>query len=131
MARRTSALTVLALLVCAGIASAQTLYAINWHTFEAGGTAVAGPYSLRAVIGQPDAGQLTGAGYSLSGGFLYTPAQPTPAEWREVVTLSSGRPLSVERRIRFGDLLQACAAVLIAAVLIGRWMHDHARADLG
>src|SRR5580692_7829923 len=65
-------------------ASAQS-YSINWHKIAGGGgTSSNGQYSLSGTIGQPDAsGAMTGANYSLTGGFwalisvVQTPGAPT------------------------------------------------------
>lgn len=59
----------LAASVLATAALAQS-YTIDWHTIDGGGgTSTSGGYSLSGTIGQPDAGQMSGGGYSLAGGF--------------------------------------------------------------
>jgi hypothetical protein len=41
-----------------------------WHTVDGGGgVSQGGTFTVRGTIGQPDAGALTGDGYTLSGGF--------------------------------------------------------------
>jgi len=75
MTKRTSwiILGVIALLmVGVALVSAAPLagYAIDWWTVDGGGgSSSSGAYSLSGTIGQPDTGQLSGGGYSLSGGF--------------------------------------------------------------
>ena len=49
-------------------------YDLTWNTIDAGGGTSVGvgsstPYILGGTIGQPDAGLLTGGGYTLVGGF--------------------------------------------------------------
>ena len=76
------ALLLVALLLLGGSVLAQELtwgqpvrsaagYDLSWWTADGGGqtfSAGAG-YSLGGAIGQPDAGQMAGSGYHLSGGF--------------------------------------------------------------
>jgi len=58
-------------LVLSALALAQDGYDLSWWTADGGGyTFSTGPgYSLGGTIGQPDAGVLTGPGYTLSAGF--------------------------------------------------------------
>ena len=46
-------------------------YTLDWWTVDGGGTMsnIGGGYSLGATAGQPDAGALSGGGYTLDGGF--------------------------------------------------------------
>jgi hypothetical protein len=46
-------------------------YDLSWYTIDGGGAmfSTGGSYSLGGTAGQPDAGLLTGGGYSLLGGF--------------------------------------------------------------
>ena len=45
-------------------------YSIDWYTIDGGGgTSSGGPYTLVGTIGQPDAGEMAGGDYVLSGGF--------------------------------------------------------------
>jgi hypothetical protein len=45
-------------------------YDLSWSTVDGGGgSSSGGEYVLDGTIGQPDAGAMTGAGYSLQGGF--------------------------------------------------------------
>ena len=50
---------------------AQTGYDLSWWTVDGGGQmySVGSGYELGGTIGQPDAGVLTGGGYTLGGGF--------------------------------------------------------------
>jgi|ERR1043165_3091301 hypothetical protein len=57
-----------ALLAC-GSAMAQ-IASITWRTFDGGGgTSTGGAFTLSGTIGQPDAGVLSGIGYTLYGGY--------------------------------------------------------------
>jgi hypothetical protein len=50
-----------------------------------GRTSMGGGYALTGVIGQSDAGVMTGGGYTLSGGFLWNGGGPVysgAADWR-------------------------------------------------
>jgi hypothetical protein len=66
-------LTLTALLLLASVALAQSGggYDLTWSTVDGGGAtwSEGGGYSLGATIGQPDAGVLSGGGYTLAGGF--------------------------------------------------------------
>ena len=45
-------------------------FAIDWFTIDGGGgTSSGGSYTLSGTIGQPDAGRLSGGGFTLDGGF--------------------------------------------------------------
>lgn len=62
----------LILLVGVSLVSAQTLdgYTIDWWTTDGGGgTSAAGGYSLSGSIGQAEAGEMSGGGYTVNGGF--------------------------------------------------------------
>ena len=70
------ALVAVALLLAGrlSIASAQrdTGYTLDWWTVDGGGQTQpdgAGAYTLSGTIGQPDADEWSGGGYTLSGGF--------------------------------------------------------------
>jgi hypothetical protein len=63
-------------------ASAQN-YSIDWSTIDGGGgTSTGGVYSVTGIIGQPDAGAMSGGNYTLQGGFwglitaVQTPGAP-------------------------------------------------------
>ena len=64
------------LAVGVGVASARNSmsgppsYDLSWHTFEPGGTSTGGSFTLAMVIGQPDAGNMSGGSFDLQGGFL-------------------------------------------------------------
>src|SRR6185436_4115363 len=55
-------------------------YTIDWFTIDGGGgTSTGGVYAVSGTIGQPDAGQLSGGNFTLSGGFwggLFAIQQP-------------------------------------------------------
>ncbi len=61
------------LLTTPGLVLASGGYDLSWWTVDGGGhtfsTSTDGAFSLGGTIGQPDAGQLTGGGYTLVGGF--------------------------------------------------------------
>ena len=47
-------------------------YEISWYTIDGGGgTSSGGDFVLSGTIGQPDAGEMSGEGYVLTGGFWY------------------------------------------------------------
>jgi hypothetical protein len=65
-------------LICAGLlgvtlaasAAPQAGYTMDWWSADGGGGASSGGgYSLTGTLGQPDAGHLSAAGYSLLGGY--------------------------------------------------------------
>ena len=58
-----------AILLAAGLATAQMDVDLDWHTTEAGGQSSGGPFTLSGVLGQPDAGGLAGEEFLLEGGF--------------------------------------------------------------
>ena len=45
-------------------------YDLTWSTINSGGTSTGGEYILTGVMGQADAGILSGGEYSLNGGFI-------------------------------------------------------------
>jgi hypothetical protein len=58
-------------------------FSIDWHTIDGGGgTSTGGVFSVSGTTGQPDAGVMSGSGYSLAGGFwgiisaIQTPGAP-------------------------------------------------------
>ncbi len=78
--RSQAILTLSAWLAASGAVAAD--YAITWSTIDAGGgTCTSGVYSATGTIGQPDAGTMSGGGFTLQGGFwgvavLQTPGAP-------------------------------------------------------
>jgi len=66
-------------LALATITRAQD-YRIDWWTVDGGGgTSTGGTYSMSGTTGQPDAGQMSGGDYTVSGGFWSILAVvPTP-----------------------------------------------------
>lgn len=66
------------LAVCMGPA-ALGQYTIDWYTIDGGGATLStgGTFELGGTIGQPDAGQMTGGVYSLTGGFWAITAPPS------------------------------------------------------
>ncbi len=75
-----SVLLLAALLSLPALALAQTGggYDLTWSTVDGGGYtwSEGGGYALGGTVGQPDAGALTGGGYTLSGGFWDGSAAP-------------------------------------------------------
>ena len=73
MRQTTLFLALTALLLLASVALAQTGggYDLTWNTVDGGGYTFSegGGYSLGGTVGQPDAGVLSGGGYTLAGGF--------------------------------------------------------------
>jgi hypothetical protein len=66
-------LALTALLLLASVARAQSGggYDLSWNTVDGGGAtwSEGGGYALGGTVGQPDAGVLSGGGYTLAGGF--------------------------------------------------------------
>ena len=86
------------LLSAASTAHAQTGngYDLTWSTIDGGGEtfSTGGDYELGSTIGQPDAGEVAGGEYVLTGGFWFagpetTPPQgvPTVSEWGMAIAL--------------------------------------------
>ncbi len=48
---------------------AQPGYNLGWWTAGGSGVSAGGAYALGGTVGQPDAGALSGGGYTLVGGF--------------------------------------------------------------
>jgi hypothetical protein len=73
MKSQTILLILAALLLVATGAQAQSDddLDLSWWTMDGGGAtfSTGGPYTLGSTIGQPDAGMLTAAHYTLGGGF--------------------------------------------------------------
>lgn len=74
--------TLLLLLLGAVAGNAQN-YTIDWFTVDGGGgTSTGGVYAVSGTIGQPDAGNMSGGNYTLTGGFwgilaaIQTPGSP-------------------------------------------------------
>jgi hypothetical protein len=61
-----------------GYQVARSGYDLSWWTAGGGGYtfSTSGNYSLGGTVGQPDAGLLTGLGYTLAGGFWSGVGQP-------------------------------------------------------
>jgi hypothetical protein len=65
------------------LAASPADYAVDWFTVDGGGgTSQGGAYALTGTLGQPDAGQMSGGRFSLTGGFwgmvrvIQTPGAP-------------------------------------------------------
>jgi hypothetical protein len=73
-----AAVLLLLLLVVFSVVLAQTgQFDLPWHSIDSGGgTSSGGDFTLRADIGQPDAGSLSGGDFAMSGGFLVAPISP-------------------------------------------------------
>jgi hypothetical protein len=62
------------LILATGLALFTTLapaqsYSVDWHTIDGGGgTSTGGVFSVSGTLGQPDAGQMSGGNFSLTGG---------------------------------------------------------------
>ncbi len=70
------ALLILAAAVSSVWAAPAASYEITWYTIDGGGGTLSGSggigysaYTLDGTVGQPDAGVLTGGGYTLDGGY--------------------------------------------------------------
>jgi hypothetical protein len=71
------------LLAVAFSVCAQAQYTIDWFTLDGGGgTSTGGGFEVSGTVGQPDAGKMSGGGFTLEGGF-----------WSVVTALEAeGRP---------------------------------------
>lgn len=80
MKRNTFLLALGILLLLTSAAQAQGGYDLSWWTVDGGGGAssTGAGYALGATIGQPDAGVLSGGGYTLGGGFWGGGEMPQP-----------------------------------------------------
>lgn len=59
-------------------------YSLDWYTLDGGGgQSAGGSYQMTATIGQPDAVNSAGGGFTLQGGFLPGTLQP----WRHYLPL--------------------------------------------
>ena len=69
--RRATFLVALVFLLLAGVVLAADGYDLSWWTVDGGGAtfSTGGGYALGGSVGQPDAGALSGGGYTLLGGF--------------------------------------------------------------
>ncbi|CUU36019.1 hypothetical protein DCOP10_116176 [Armatimonadetes bacterium DC] len=68
---------ILTMLMSVACAQSGGGYDLSWWTIDGGGItfATGGSFNMGGTVGQPDASNaLTGGGYSLTGGFWFTPA---------------------------------------------------------
>jgi hypothetical protein len=103
----------LALLLAFGPPRLSAQYAIDWFTIDGGGgTSTGGVYAVSGTIGQPDAGVLSGGGYSLAGGFwsILTALQ-TPGAPRLNITNAPGVAVVFWAQPAAGFLLEQTAAL--------------------
>jgi hypothetical protein len=64
-------LVVIALLVSAWVVAAGGGYEIPWNSVDGGGGMSSnGRYEMLGSMGQPDAGELSGGSYDMTGGYL-------------------------------------------------------------
>lgn len=76
-------------LLWAALSFAQD-FSIDWFTTDGGGgTSTGGVYSVSGTIGQPDAGQMSGDNFTLTGGFWSLLAIQTPDAPRLTITFTS------------------------------------------
>jgi hypothetical protein len=61
----------IASVMLAGATVAHSAFDLRWYTFDGGGTGAAagGSFVLAGTVGQPDAGKMSGGGFTLTGGF--------------------------------------------------------------
>ena len=72
-------LSALLLLASRALAGVEAFNLPWWTVDSGGGVATGGNFALTGSIGQPDAGNMSGGSYKLTGGFLAGPAgQPAP-----------------------------------------------------
>jgi len=79
------------LLLAAACSVQAQSYAIDWQTIDGGGgTSTGGVYSVSGIIGQPDAGAMSGGNFTLQGGFWgLIAAVQTPDAPLLTITLNS------------------------------------------
>jgi hypothetical protein len=78
-----------ALLCCALPALAQS-YSIDWFTIDGGGgTGTGGMFAVSGTVGQPDAGNMSGGSFSLTGGFWSLIAVQMPDAPRLMISFTS------------------------------------------
>ena len=72
-------------------------YHLSWFTLDSGGgTSSGGAYAVSGTIGQPDAGQLAGGDYTLSGGFWGVGAASPPQPELSLTVSRAGTSLVVK-----------------------------------
>ena len=58
------------MLTCGPSVAIAQPFSVSWYSIDGGGgTSVGGTFELSGTIGQPDAGNLSGGGFELRGGF--------------------------------------------------------------
>lgn len=101
------------MLVLATESQAQT-YSISWYKIAGGGgTSTNGAYSLSGTIGQPDAGQLSGGPYTLTGGFwgMIATVQTIGSPYLSIRTTNSNSAVLSWPAAATGFVLQQDAAL--------------------
>ncbi len=70
---KTTVLTAVLALTAGVVIAGQ--FDLSWHTTDGGGgSSTGGAYALSGSIGQPDAGQMSGGSFAITGGFWAVPA---------------------------------------------------------
>jgi hypothetical protein len=88
------AMVAILLLACTSVALAVNGYDLSWWTVDGGGAtfSTGGGYELGGTIGQPDAGVLSGGGYTLVGGFWGGGAPAPPGHKLYLPLIMKNRP---------------------------------------
>lgn len=94
-------ITVLALAgTCAGRPAAGGDFELPWSTLDCGGgTMSGGAWTASVTIGQPDAGEMSGGGFDVTGGF-----------WTDEGAIACPGDLDGSGDIAFGDILAVLSA---------------------
>lgn len=100
---RSAGACLLAILLPAAGATAQTNYAILWWSVDGGGgDSGGGQYAVRGTLGQPEAGTISGGSFTLTGGFwslisaVQTPGAPYLSVTRSNAVVVVAWPQSAE-----------------------------------
>jgi hypothetical protein len=111
LARRVVAAAIAGLLAASLPGAARAQYAINWSNLDGGGAPpvrlAGGALSLAGTVGQPDAGVLSGGGFTVQGGFWGVPiprllgADSAPALAPGRLTAARPNPFSASTEVAF------------------------------
>jgi len=77
------------------LAAFNDAFVLDWWTVTSGGTMTGGALSLAGNSGQPDAGDMSGGTFHLSGGYWIPPVAggaPGPQQYRVVLPAILGGP---------------------------------------
>jgi len=94
---------------------------LTWSTVDGGGgVSIAGGYALQGTAGQPDAGDLSGGGYTLRGGFWGDPQiageVPTPTATPQATPTATSAPVTTSTPTPTGTVTPASNNVFLPVV---------------